>query len=163
MTLATGTGPRTTNSRTDRIKGDRKNGDRNKEGPGTRKGAKTRDIRYIKEEDISDKDREKKQNQAKANGGIKGDINDTGDKDGEERQNQATRSNNRCRGPVITNKEENPGKKGNQAKNKVTAVLPSRNQTKKSQNLTFIRPYFYQKSDQKRTQTRYFEIKIRLF
>ena len=36
------------------------------------------------------------------------------------------------------------------------------NQTKKFQNQTFIRPYFYQKSDQKRTQTRYFEVKIRL-
>ena len=36
------------------------------------------------------------------------------------------------------------------------------NQTKKSQNLTFIGPYFYQKSDQKQTQTRYFEVKIRL-
>ena len=36
------------------------------------------------------------------------------------------------------------------------------NQTKKSQNQTFIRPYFYKKSDQKRTQTRYFEVKIRL-
>ena len=121
--------------RGDRIKGDRKNGDRNrgdrfkdgdrnKEWPGTRKGAKTRDIRYIKEEDIShtsDKDREKKQNQAKANSGIKkGDINDTGVKDGEEQQNQATRSDNRCRGPVVTDKEENPGNKGNQAKNKAT-------------------------------------------
>ena len=30
------------------------------------------------------------------------------------------------------------------------------NQTKKSQNQTFLRPYFYQISDQKRTQTRYF-------
>ena len=36
------------------------------------------------------------------------------------------------------------------------------NQTKKSQNQTFMRPYFYQKSDQKRTQTHYFEVKIRL-
>ena len=44
----------------DRKNGDRnrderfKNGDRNKEWPRTRKGAKTRDIRYIKEEDIGD-------------------------------------------------------------------------------------------------------------
>ena len=37
------------------------------------------------------------------------------------------------------------------------------NQTKKSQNQTFIRPYFYQKLDQKRTQTCYFEVQIRLF
>ena len=58
----------------DRKNGDRnrderfKNGDRNKEWPGTRKWAKTRDIRYIKEEDIRDtsnKDREKKQNQGR--------------------------------------------------------------------------------------------------
>ena len=82
----------TINPRDDVYKGDRnkrsdrnKNGDRNtdgrfkangkiKEWPGTRKGAKTRNIRYIKEEDIgdtSDKDWEKKQSQAKANGGIK--------------------------------------------------------------------------------------------
>mgnify|MGYP007004906146 CR=1 FL=1 len=108
------------NEKSDRSEGDRnKNGDRNtgdrfkaddkiKEWPGTRKGAKVRDIRYIKEEDISDtsdKDWEKKLNQAKAKGGIKkGDINNTGVKEGEEQQNQATRSNNRCKGPVITNK-----------------------------------------------------------
>ena len=29
-------------------------------------------------------------------------------------------------------------------------------QTEKSQNQTFIRPYFYQKTDQKRTPTRHF-------
>ena len=73
-------------SKDNRIKGKRKNGnrnrddrlkdgDRNKEWPGTREGVKVRDIRYIKEEDIgntSDKDREKKQNQAKANGSARG-------------------------------------------------------------------------------------------
>ena len=115
------------NEKSDRSEGDRnKNGDRNtgdkikaddkiKEWPGTRKGAKTRNIRYIRREDIgdtSDKDWEKKLNQAKANGGIeKGDINDTDVKDGEEQQNQATKSNNRCKGLVITNKEENPARK----------------------------------------------------
>ena len=39
------------------------------------------------------------------------------------------------------------------------------NQTNKSQNQTFIRPYFYKrrkKSDQKQTQTRYFQVQIRL-
>ena len=83
----------------DRKNGDRnrderfKNGDRNKEWPGTRKGAKTRDIK-------------------------KGDINDTGVKDGKEQQNQATRSDYGCIGPVITNEGENPGKKGSQAKKK---------------------------------------------
>ena len=124
------------NKKSDRNKGDRnKSGNRNtddgfkangkiKEWPGTRKGAKTRDIRYIKEDDISDtsdKDREKKQNQGKANGSNKkGDIKDTRVKDGEEQRNQAKRSDNRRRGPVVTNKEENLGKKGNQAKNKAT-------------------------------------------
>ena len=86
-----------------------------KEWPGTRKVAKTRDIRYIRREDIgddSDKDRAKKLNQTKANGGIeKGDINDTGVKDGEEQQNQATGNKNGCKEPVITNEEENLAKK----------------------------------------------------
>ena len=58
-------------------------------------------------------DGEKKQNQAKAKGGVKKeDIDDTGVKDGEEQQNQATRIDNGCKGPVITNKKENPGKNG---------------------------------------------------
>ena len=38
-----------------------------------------------------------------------------------------------------------------------------KNQTRKSQNQTFIRPYFHQKSDQKRTRNRRFGIKIRPF
>ena len=86
------------NKRSDR----NKNGDRNADGgfkadgkikelPGTRKGAKIRDIRYIGREDIgdtSDKDGEKKLNQAKGDCSIeKGDINDTGIKEGEEQQN----------------------------------------------------------------------------
>ena len=85
------------------------------EWPGTRKGAKTRNIRYIKREDIGndcDKDGVKKLNQAKADGGIeRGDINDTGVKDGEEQQNQATGNNKGCKEPAITNAEENPAKK----------------------------------------------------
>ena len=113
--------------KSDRNKGDRnKSGDKNtddrykvnskiKEWPGTRKGAKTRYIRYIRGEDRgdnSDKDGVKKQNQAKADGGIKkGGINDTGVKDGKEQQNQDTGSNNGFKEPVITNEEENPAEK----------------------------------------------------
>ena len=36
------------------------------------------------------------------------------------------------------------------------------NQTKKAQNQTCMRPYFYQKSDQTPTRTRHFKVKIRL-
>ena len=115
------------NKKSDRNKGDRnKSGNRNtddgfkangkiKEWPGTRKGAKTRNIRYIKREDIGndcDKDGVKKLNLAKADGGIqKGDNNNTGVKEGEEQQNQATGNNNGCKEPAITNAEENPAKK----------------------------------------------------
>ena len=107
------------NKKSDRNKGDRnKSGNRNtddwfkangkiKEWPGTRKGAKTRNIRYIKREDIGndcDKDGVKKLNLAKADGGIqKGDNNNTGVKEGEEQQNQATGNNNGCKEPAITN------------------------------------------------------------
>ena len=51
---------------------------------------------------------------------------------------------------------------GKTCHNKLKQCCQAENQTKKSQNQTFIRPYFYQKSDQKPTQTRYLEIKIRL-
>ena len=43
------------------------------------------------------------------------------------------------------------------------AVLPNKNQTKKSQNQTFIRPYFHHKSDQKQTQNRCFWNKNQTF
>ena len=48
------------------------------------------------------------------------------------------------------------------SKSALNQCYQAKNQTMKSQNQTFIRPYFYQKSDQNRTQTLYFEGKIRL-
>jgi hypothetical protein len=109
------------NKKSDRNKDDgNKNSDRNTDDrckaigeikEWTRKRAKTRDIRYIRRQDIgddSDKDGVKKLNQAKADSSIeKGDINDTGVKDGEEQQNPATGNKHWHKEPVITNKEEN--------------------------------------------------------
>ena len=59
-------------------------------------------------------------------------------------------------------------KEGSDAEKKVGSseegmqCCQAENHTKKSQNQTFIRPYFYQKSDQKRNQTCYFEVQIGL-
>ena len=56
-----------------------------------------------------------------------------------------------CQAEIQTKKSQNH-----------TQCCQAENQTKKSQNQTFIRPHFYQKSDQMRTQTCNFEVKIRL-